>query len=251
MSLLAALQRPLKNLPAAGDLQPVDVAVVDSGVDATHADLAGRIVRAMHVEFVEGESRVVETEVPSNNDVYGHGTAVSSIIARIAPNARITDIRVLNRMNVGSGQALLAGFRHAVDQRLRVINMSLAALSQFARPLNRLCETAYLQNQIVVAARRNMPLADQGFPAEFSSVVSADCGRFDSPFELRFRPEHLIEYIAHGEDVVVAAPGGGHTTRTGTSLATPALTGLCALLVGAWGDLRPFDVKGALRAFSL
>jgi len=50
---------------------------------------------------------------------------------------------------------------------------------------------------------------------------------------------------------VVAAPGGGETTMTGTSFAAPAVTGLCALLVGACPDLRPFEVKSLLRAFSI
>ena len=249
MTLLAALSETLRDLPTR-DLKPVDVAVVDSGVDATHPDLAGRVVRAMRVEQADGDWHVVEGAVGENADVYGHGTAVASIIASIAPNARLLDIRVLNTENVGSGDALLAGFRHAVDQRIRVINMSLAARAEFSAPLNVLCEKAYLQNQLVVAARRNMPLADEGFPAEFSSCISVDVGRFRSPFDVQFRENHVIEFVGHGEEVVVAAPGGGHTTRTGTSLATPAVTGLCTLLVGAYPDLRPFDVKSLLKSFS-
>jgi len=249
MSLLAALNQRLQNLPA-GHLDPVDVAVVDSGVDATHPDLAGRVVRAVRVDDIGADCRIVEGPVPQNADVYGHGTAVASIITSLAPNARIIDIRVLNAQNVGSGQALLAGFRYAVEQKIRVINMSLAARSEFAAPLNALCERAYVRNQLVVAARRNMPLADEGFPAEFSSCISVDVGRFGSAFDVRFREDHVIEFVGHGEEVEVAVPGGGHTRRTGTSLATPAVTGLCTLLVGAFPGLRPFDVKSLLRAFS-
>lgn len=250
MDLLSALQEKLEQL-SARPLKPVTVAVVDSGVDSGHPELAGRVVKAVHAEKDGEDFRIVKARVPSNHDLYGHGTAIASVIAGIAPNAAITDIRVLNTQNVGAGGALVAGLAWAVEQKFRVINMSLACRAAFAPQLHALCEKAYRQNQVVVAARRNMPLAgDDGFPAEFSSCVSVDIGRFPTPFHLRFRANHAIEFIAHGEEVVVAAPGGGHTVRTGTSLATPAVTGLCALLVGAYPELRTFEVKSLLRAFA-
>ena len=76
------------------------------------------------------------------------------------------------------------------------------------------------------AARRNMPIEDDGFPAEFSSCVGVDIGNFISQFHLLFQEDQIIEFVAHGEAVVVAAPGGGTTTNTGTSFATPAVSGL-------------------------
>ena len=250
MGLLSALGAKLQALPSR-DLEPVAVAVIDSGVDASHPDLLGRVERAVSIEKINEEYKVAEGTVPENADVYGHGTAVASIITGMAPNARIIDIRILNAQNVGAGEALIAGFRYAVEQRIRIINMSLAAKAKFTSSLNSLCETAYRQNQLVVAARRNMPLVDDGFPAEFSSCIGVDIGKFLSQFDVKFRKDHAIEFIAHGEEVTVAAAGGGHTTMTGTSFATPAVTGLCALLVGAYPDLFPYDVKSLLRAFAI
>jgi subtilisin len=95
-----------------------------------------------------------------------------------------------------------------------------------------------------------MSVCDDGFPAELSSSIGVDLGNFLSQFHLKFRPDHAIEFIAHGEDVTVAAAGGGYTTMTGTSFATPAISGICALLVGAFPDLRPFEVKSILRWFA-
>lgn len=250
MSLLSALGTPLRELRAC-ELEPVTVAVVDSGVDATHPELAGRVVRAFRIKEAHGKYEVAEGDVPRNADLYGHGTAVTSVITRIAPNARILDVRVLDAENIGTGAALVAGLRHAVDAQARVVNLSLAARARFAPALNALCERAYRQNQVVVAARRNMPLADDdGFPAEFSSCIGVDSGRFASQFELLFQGDHAIEFVAHGEQVVVAAPGGGSTAMTGTSMAAPAVSGLAALLAGAYPDLRPFDVKSLLRHFA-
>jgi subtilisin family serine protease len=93
-----------------------------------------------------------------------------------------------------------------------------------------------------------MPLTDNGFPAELSSCISVDVGRFETALKVQFQADHAIEFVGHGEDVKVAAAGGGYTTMTGTSFATPAVSGLCALLVGAYPDLRPFDVKSLLRS---
>ncbi|MBI5394973.1 MAG: S8 family serine peptidase [Verrucomicrobia bacterium] len=249
MSLRAALKVNLQKLRSK-KLRPVTVAVVDSGVDAKHRELAGRVVRAVRVESSAKGDRIFRSAVPRNADVYGHGTAVASIITQIAPNARIMDVRVLDANNVCTGETLIAGFRHAIESGARIINMSLAASAKFAEPLHELCQTAYRQNQIVVASRRNVPLTDDGFPAEIATCIGVDIGKFPSPFQLLFAEDHVIEFVAHGDQVVVAAPGGGRTTVTGTSFATPAVAGLCALLVGANPDLRPFDLKSLLRAFS-
>ena len=57
-----------------------------------------------------------------------------------------------------------------------------------------------------------------------------------------------IEFRARGEDVRVAAMGGGYTTMTGTSFATPTVSGICALLRGAYPDLQTFEVKAILAS---
>ncbi len=231
-------------------LAPVTIAVLDSGVDATHPDLVGRVVDAVRVELVEGKPAIVHASIHANNDSFGHGTAVASIACKVSPNARIIDVKVLGDGRLGTGAALIAGLRYAVQQRVSVVNMSLAATAEFAARLHALCEQAYRQGQVVVAATRNMPLADHGFPAELSSVVSVDQGKLESLYRLYYRRSHPIEYVAHGDEVVVAAAGGGYTTKTGTSFATPAVSGLCALWLGAFPELRPFEVKALLKAFS-
>lgn len=244
-ALLAALQRPLGDL-AGGALEPIDVAIIDSGVDATHPDLAGRVVSAVRIENKE----VIEVETPSNNDTFGHGTGVASIVARTAPNARLFDIRVLQPGNKGSGDDLLAGLRLAVRSRYRVINLSLAASAKLVPDLVASCERAYYQDQVVVAARRNMPISDDGFPAEFASVIGVDNGELP-PMRVRYRPGRSIEVEAMGDAVTVAAAGGGYTAMSGTSFATPMVSGLCALLLGAFPMLRPYEVRAVINSNGL
>jgi hypothetical protein len=96
-----------------------------------------------------------------------------------------------------------------------------------------------------------MPLTDEGYPAEVATCIGVNSGKYASQFQVMFQRDRIIEFAAHGEDVVVAAPGGGETTMTGTSFAAPGVSGLCALLVGACPDLRPFEVKSLLKAFSI
>ena len=252
MSLLDALVADLVAL-SAEPLTPLEVAVVDSGIDGTHPDLAGRVHAAFAVESVEGTPQVREVSPRENNDRFGHGTAVASIIARFAPHVRLIDVRVLDATNASTGETLLCGMRHAIDRRpgptqlgTRVLNMSLASKSTLASRLHELCELAYRRNQVVVAAKRNMPLSDQGYPAELSSTISVDRGTFDAPHTLRFRENEVIEFVAHGEKVAVAAAGGGYTTMTGTSFAT----GLLSLTVMSSSPTVAFRTSSEKCAFA-
>jgi subtilisin len=246
-ALTRALELSLETLDLTG-LAPVDVAVIDSGIDASHPDLAGRVVKAFQFEESGGRLLPVAMSTEENNDTFGHGTGVASIIARHAPNVRLIDLRVLGIGNKGSGEALVAALRLALRERWKLINMSLASPAKFAPDLMRLCENAHYNGQVVVAARRNMPISDEGFPAEFSSCIGVDTDRFDSPFRFRFRDGQIIEMQAMGEDVLVAVPTGGYRRLTGTSFATPMVTALCARILGMFPDLRPFEVRSVLRA---
>lgn len=232
-------------------LAPVDVAVIDSGVDATHPDLAPRVVRAFR--FEPGERGTTEVALPAGtvNDSFGHGTGVAGIIARIAPNARIHDIRVLNTGNRGSGEDLVRGLRIAVRERIPIINMSLACPAKHAPDLVPLCERAWYQGQLIIAAKRNVPITDDGFPAEFSSCLGVDTEALTSPFQFRFRDRGRIELVALGENVPTAGLDGGYTSMTGTSFATPTVSALCARLLGAFPGLRPFEVRAILRRTAL
>jgi subtilisin family serine protease len=240
----------LREAARAGRLAPVEVAIVDSGIDATHPELAGRVAAAVAIELDGGVARTVERPLGVNSDTFGHGTAVASIVAGLAPNARLLDVRVLGPANAGAGLALIGGVEWALERRAPVLNLSLAAKSDFAATLGTLCDRAYRAGQVVVAAKRNMPLVDNGFPAELSAAISVDLGEYDDPFTLLYRDDHPIEFVADGEGVQVAAAGGGFTTKTGTSFAAPHVSAMCALLLGAWPWLRPFEVKSALKAFA-
>jgi len=245
--LQRALAVPIEEL-AKGELAPVIVGILDSGIDGSHPDLAGRVTSAAIFEAdAEGNVAVRDADPGENNDLYGHGTGVASIIARIAPNTLFSDFRVLGGNNRGSGEALIAGFEAAVASAAALLNMSLAASEKHVPRMNVICEKAYRKGVPIVAARRNMPFQDEGFPAALIPCVGVDNEGEGPEGDWLYRND-VIEYSAHGVNVPVAAHGGGYTTMTGTSFATPIMCGFVALLLGAYPGLRPFEVKALLKA---
>jgi subtilisin len=177
------------------------------------------------------------------------GMSPDAEIQGAAYNDQKGAMRFANNQN-RSDKHVANGLRFAVLRRFRVLNLSLACGAEFDHPLTELCEQAYWQDQLVVAARRNMPLLDHGIPARFSSCIGVDSDRLASPYALRFRARHPVEWVASGEDVRVAAADGNYAVQTGTSFAAPVVAGLCAVLLGAYPDLTPFEVKSALKTFS-
>jgi subtilisin len=244
--LLEALTTPMEAWWARS-LQPIDVAVLDSGIDATHKDLEGRVAAAFRVE--RGKSGLKWHKVPqgTNNDVFGHGTAVGSIIAKLAPNARLIDVRVLGTDNSATAACFIHALKEAVQRRWPVLNLSLALSAKFAAEARPICETAWHQGQVIVSAKRNMPVVDLGLPAEFGTSISVDTDELSDARHIRFLPGEVIEFVALGENVTVAAPGGGYTTLSGTSFATPTVSALCAVMLGAFPGLLPFEVRTILK----
>jgi len=234
---------------ACGPLEPVRIAVVDSGIDASHPELAGRIESAYRPD--SAGKGFLKSSLPNENaDVIGHGTSVASVIARLAPNASLVDIRVFDSGVVIPGVSVLAGLRLALEMNVRIINLSLVLRAAYASELWEICERAYWQNQIVIAARRNMPLVENGFPAELSSCVGVDRDVLPNPYCLRYRPGQVVEFAAHGEEVKVAIAGGGYAIKTGTSFAAPAIAAFCGLLLGRFPELRLFELKTILKDLS-
>ncbi len=250
-SLIEILQTSIPNLRKQR-LRTVKVAVIDSGIDATHEALADGMVGAWG--FAKSESGEVTMQALPlvNNDTAGHGTAVASIIRRLAPNTKIVDYRVLNRNGSGTGDIMLKGLEAAIESDAKIINMSLASLKKYQPELEALCERAYQKHKIIIAAKRNVPkVGDLGFPAELSSCISVDNRTMKSPFFVDYIDEQPIEFAALGEAVLVAQQGGGYYRLTGTSFATPTVAGIVALLLGKYPDLDLFEIKSILKHHAL
>lgn len=248
--LAAALDVPVSAL-SAGQLRPVKVAIIDSGVDSSHPELAGKVESAVWCKTERGRKITIMPMPPNtNNDAYGHGTAVASIIARIAPNTTFIDIRVLGANSLGTPQALLEGIDHANYTDVRLMNISVAVGAAYAARMLPLMDRAHHRGKMIVAATRNRPFQDEGYPASMAHSIGVGNAGRGPEREWRWRRD-VIEFMGYGVDVPVAASGGGYTTQTGTSFATPIICGMVALILGTYPDMSLFEVKTLLKAFAV
>jgi len=225
----------------------VRVAVVDSGIEHDHPLLEGCVDAATGAQVIIDEDGGVHIDRGPHDDAYGHGTACAGIIHSIAPDARITSVRVLGPMNSGKAVAFLRGLAWAVDEGFDVVNLSLGTTkADWALPFYELCDRAYFANTFLVTAANNV--ARPSFPSLFASVTSVACHLGSDPMRFHGNPSPPTEFLARGVDVEVAWKGGGTMTMTGNSFAAPHMSGLAALVRGAHPRLRPFQVKALLWA---
>ncbi|WP_245171263.1 S8 family peptidase [Streptomyces decoyicus] len=241
----------------------VKIAVLDSGVDTDHPDLAGRIEAT--VSFVPGET--VE-------DGHGHGTHCIGTAAGpadprqgprygVACEARILAAKVLsNATGSGSDGQILAGMAWAVAHGARVISMSLGAQVRpgelFPQTYEKLAQRALERGTLIVAAAGN----DSHRPPEIRPVSRpANCPSIlaVSALDKALTPSFFsnggingqggeVNIAAPGRDIHSAAPGGGYKSMSGTSMATPHVAGVLALLAQANPKASAADLKISLMS---
>lgn len=225
----------------------VKVAVIDSGVEASHPAVGG-VQGYVAISEPQKGGELVYDET-KHDDVYGHGTACAGIIRALAPECEIYSVRVLGPMLTGRGVVFAAGLRWAIEHGMHVANLSLTTPKQeFFGLLHELADLAYFKNVVLVTSANNMPIPS--FPAMYSSVVSVASHATPDPDLFYYNPAPPVEFGAHGIDVKVAWKGGGSMTMTGNSFATPHIAGLVTRILAKHPGLTPFQVKSVLRALA-
>lgn len=224
------------------------VAVVDSGVNASHPDLAGRVLPGY--DFANDDA-------DANDDVF-HGTQVAGIIGASGDNGegvagmcwrcRILPVKVLDRKGRGSDDAVAQGIRWAADQGARVINMSLGG-AEDSRVLHDAVKYATSKNALVVAAAGNE--ADEGnpvdYPAAYDEVIAVGATDENDQHAYFSQVHPYVDVSAPGWNI--ASTGNqenlsAYGADSGTSFAAPYVAGLAGLLLSVNPNL---DV-GALKS---
>jgi serine protease len=212
----------------------VTVAVIDSGVDATHEDLVGQVLPGLDLVDPEGDG---------DTDLVGHGTTVAAIIAGrsddsagvvgIAPKAKILPVRVLDEQNRYNDAMIVAkGVRWAVDHGARVINLSLGGNGSSAA-LGAALDYAFAKDVVVVACTGNTSASTSSevwYPAREPGVIAVAGMEKDST--------QLWSGSITGAQTVVTAPAtqivgarpGGYWRVQGTSFAAPMVSATAALI---------------------
>jgi subtilisin family serine protease len=223
----------------------VRVAIIDSGVEAAHPAVGGRLRTSMVVEIDGDDAAVIEDGMPV--DVVGHGTACAGIVHAIAPGAELVSIRVLGPNNRAKGNSFAAAIEWVVEQGIGIANLSLSSRSEsLAGLFHELADRAYFANTLLICAANNVP--GPSYPSLFASVVSVAAHDVADPTVWFYNPSPPVEFGAYGVDVDVAWRGGGRIRATGNSFAAPHLAGYAARIRARHPKATPFEVKAILAA---
>jgi len=210
---------------------PIKVAVVDTGIDLNHPDLAANIRG--------GVSAVAYTSKYSDDN--GHGTHVAGTIAAadnaigvvgIAPQADLYSVKVLDRRGSGYLSDIIAGLQWSVAHDIDVVNMSLGT-AIYSSSFDSAVQQTIASGVVVVAAAGNSgPGAETvGYPAKFAGVIAVaatDSNDAAASFSSRGT---AVDLAAPGVNVFSTYRGSGYANLSGTSMASPHVAGVAALVL--------------------
>lgn len=220
--------------------QGVIVAVLDTGVDATHPELIDRLLPNGY-NFVDDNANTLDLPDGQDNDgdtlideSHGHGTFMAGLVAMVAPDAKILPIKVLNSDGHGDGFLFAAGVYYAIDQGADVINMSLGSTYN-AKAVEEAIAEAVSKGIVVVGAAGNMAWEEpREYPAmrsEVIGVVAVDENDIKAPFSNYNRKASLS---APGVGIYSTIPTDGqgyqYAEWLGTSPSTALVSGAAALV---------------------
>jgi len=231
------------------------IAVLDTGVQANHRDLAGRVLPGY--DFVNNDSNAADDN--------GHGTWVAGIIAANANDGygmagitwsdKILPVKIMTREGTGDTADLTSAIVWAANQGATVINMSVGGFpaSQYVQDA---VNYAWSKGAVLIGAAGNNGVQETFYPASFTNVVSVSATQVDDEF---------AHWSSHGAKVDVSAPGasvqttnctvctyadhhtwGDHTYISGTSFATPNVAGVVALIRARYPSYSPAQVVSRL-----
>ena len=207
---------------------PVLVAVLDTGIDDGHRDLAGKVMA--DIDFVAGAS---------TEDLYGHGTSIAGIIAAdpdsssgvagLAPDSRLYNVKVADDHGRARDCDIAKGIIWAVDNGARVINISIE-LGNSTPCLKKAVDYAWDSGAVVVAASGNDGNSQPVYPAAYDNCLGVTAIRESGELAPLANYGDWVDVAAPGFDIYTTLPGDKCGLKHGTSFAAAYVSGLAALL---------------------
>jgi thermitase len=240
----------------------VKVGIVDTGIDANHEDLVGQTADCAGVKsfgilggLFGADPTIVAGKCVDDND---HGTHVAGTVAAIANNGKgVAGVAFNSRLSIckalsSSGSGAISGvancIRWAAQQGVKVISMSLGGGA--STTLQQAVQAAWNNGNgaVVVAAAGNDGNSTVSYPAgypEAVSVAAVDSSNAHASFS---NANSDVEVAAPGVNVLSTKRGGGYVAFSGTSMATPHVSGVAALIWGRNPSFNALQVRNKLDA---
>lgn len=230
----------------------VVVAVLDTGVDATHPALAGAIIPGY--DFVDEDSDPSEVRPGLDADAdgipdeaAGHGTHVAGLVHAVAPDALILAVRVLDSEGRGTSMNVARAIRWAAANGADVINLSLGLYAD-ADVIKRAIQDVHEFGVLTVNAAGNLGRRDElHFPSRMSRVISVAASNGE---------DGRAEFSNWGSSISLAAPGDGILSTaldhswavwSGTSMSAPLVSGAAALFLERNPGAEPGEIDDRIE----
>lgn len=225
------------------------LAVVDTGAQASHPDLAGRCLQGY--DFVNNDTDASDDE--------GHGTGTSGAAAATGNNgigmagvswgSRILPVKVLDATGSGSYSAIASGINYSADQGAKVINLSLGG-SLSSSTLQSAVNYAWNKGALLIAAAGNNGTSQTVYPAGCSNVVAVSAINPANVITSWSSYGSFVDLCAPGENIGTLQPdffpGGGYVVASGTSFSSPIVAGVACLALAANPALKNYHLVSLL-----
>jgi major intracellular serine protease len=215
----------------------ITVAILDTGCDVTHPDLSERIIGGRN--FTDDDN--------GNPDVYtdynGHGTHVAGTIAAVqngtgvvgvAPEASLLILKVLDKNGSGQYDWIINGINYAVEQKADIISMSLGGPEDVSE-LHQVIQKAIAKQILVVCATGNegdgQESSDElSYPGAYNEVISVGAINLQRRSSEFSNSNNEVDLVGPGEEILSTYLNGKYAKLSGTSMATPHISGALALI---------------------